>query len=379
MSATTAAAPAPSGIAADLENPTDVIRTVNFVTQGLTLFFIPAFVLIRFVSKYRSAGFNYTVDDCKSDTSTFYYLILTSSLLMVGYCMSGIVLSIYGGGYHQWEVPADHMEAFFKAGYAATIFYAPMALFVKLCLLTIIARVFSPYKKTVIGIYVFEGFLICYYISQLVVKIRICWPISAYWTGDASKCLDQAAVIMADSIISVISDVIILILPLPLTWSLQLPQKKKLRVAGMLCVGGLATAFSAWRLHLIQADGKSPDQTIIFTQVVLSGNAEAGIGLICACLPAAAALFWRITGSTSYGSQRNPGRSYQLSGLNASRSAKERGFQDIGAIESSDEATLVTHAQESQSREFGHGIMRKVEVSIASSEERPRTEKSIDV
>ena len=72
MSATTAAAPAPSGIVADLENPTDVIRTVNFVTQGLTLFFIPAFVLIRFVSKYRSAGFNYTVDDCKSDTSTFY-------------------------------------------------------------------------------------------------------------------------------------------------------------------------------------------------------------------------------------------------------------------------------------------------------------------
>lgn len=146
-----------------------------------------------------------------------------------------------------------------------------MALFVKLCLLTIIARVFSPYRKTVLGIYVLDGLLICYYISQLVVKIRICWPISAYWEGDSSKCLDQAAVITADSIISLISDVVILVLPLPLTWSLQLPRKKKLRVAGMLGVGGLATAFSAWRLHLILNDGKSPDQTIVFVQVVLSG------------------------------------------------------------------------------------------------------------
>jgi hypothetical protein len=146
-----------------------------------------------------------------------------------------------------------------------------MALFVKLSLLTIIARVFSPYRKTVHGIHAFAFLLICYYISQLVVKVRICMPISAYWSGDSNKCLDQAAIITADSIISLISDLIILVLPLPLTWSLQLPQKKKLRVAGMLCVGGLATAFSAWRLHLILTDGKSRDQTIVFVQVVLSG------------------------------------------------------------------------------------------------------------
>lgn len=146
-----------------------------------------------------------------------------------------------------------------------------MALFVKLSLLTIIARVFSPYKKTVKGIYVLDGLLILYYSIALIIKIRICWPISAYWEGDTSKCLDQAAVITADSIISVVSDAIILVLPLPLTWSLQLPRNKKLRVAGMLCVGGLATAFSAWRLHLILTDGNSPDATIVFTQVVLSG------------------------------------------------------------------------------------------------------------
>ncbi|KAF2867495.1 hypothetical protein BDV95DRAFT_445818, partial [Massariosphaeria phaeospora] len=289
MSAMAAAQP-PPGVEADLENPVDVLYTVNLVTQGLTLFFIPAFVVVRFLSKYRAAGLAFTLDD---------YLTGISCLLMIGYSVCGIFLSVYGGGNHIWEVPAENIKPFFQTSYAATIFYAPMALFVKLSLLTIIARVFSPYRKTVYGIYTLAVLLLCYYISQLVVKVRICWPISAYWEGDASKCLDQAAIIMADSITSLISDLVILVLPLPLTWSLQLPKKKKIRVAGMLCVGGLATAFSAWRLHLILTDGKSPDQTIVFTQVVLSGNAEAGIGLICACLPATAALLHQLRGRGS--------------------------------------------------------------------------------
>lgn len=169
------------------------------------------------------------------------------------------------------QSPFQPLSHLVQAGYAVTIFYAPMALFVKLSLLSIIARVFSPYRKTVQGIYALGIFLICYYISQLVVKIRICMPISTYWSGDTTKCLDQAAIITADSIISLISDMIILVLPLPLTWSLQLPRNKKIRVAAMMCVGGLATAFSAWRLDLILTDGKSRDQTIVFVQVVLSG------------------------------------------------------------------------------------------------------------
>ena len=85
------------------------------------------------------------------------------------------------------------------------------------------------------------------------------------------KCLDQSAIILGDSIISTVTDAIILVLPLPLIWSLQIPTDKKLRVGGMLAVGGLATAFSAWRLHLLRTDGASRDATILFVQIVLSG------------------------------------------------------------------------------------------------------------
>jgi hypothetical protein len=146
-----------------------------------------------------------------------------------------------------------------------------MAFFVKLALLFIIARVFSPYKKTVLFINVFIGVLFAYYASGLVLKARPCWPVSAYWHGELDKCLDQRAIIICDSVASVFSDLIILLLPVPLVGSLNMELKKKLRVMGILAAGGLATGFSVYRLIMIVMDGKSANQTMVFARVVLSG------------------------------------------------------------------------------------------------------------
>lgn len=147
-----------------------------------------------------------------------------------------------------------------------------MALFTKIALLLILVRVFGPQRRVVILIHVIMGLLTVYYIAAWIIKLRICWPISYYWGGSPEgTCLNQVQVIEADSIISVISDLVILLLPLPLTWSLKMPMSKKLRVAGMLGAGGLATAFSIYRLVLIVVEGDSANGTIVFVKVVLSG------------------------------------------------------------------------------------------------------------
>jgi hypothetical protein len=207
----------------------------------------------------------------------------------------------YGGGHDIWEVPKDDIQHFFQAGYAATIVYAPMALTVKLALVTLIIRVFgSVHKKTRIGLYLFVAMLVGYYGSGIFIKIFVCRPIPTYWTGPRDNCLDESAIIMADSIISVISDLVILLAPTPLTWSLQLPVRKRLRVIGILCAGGVATAFSVYRLGMILTEGSSSNSTIVFIKVILSGNAEIGIGLICTCLPAISAWFARRQRGTDY-------------------------------------------------------------------------------
>ncbi len=187
-------------------------------------------------------------------------------------------------------------------------------MFVKIALLVLTIRVFGvAHRKTLFGIYSLLTIVVLYYVSGLVVKICICMPISAYWRGETDKCLNQSAIITTDAIISVISDLAILCIPIPLIWSLQMPSKKKLRVIGILCAGGTATAFSIYRLGMIITEGKSTNQTIVFIKVILTGydkphraltyegtfahgnhrDAEVGIGLICACLPSATAFFLR--------------------------------------------------------------------------------------
>lgn len=76
---------------------------------------------------------------------------------------------------------------------------------------------------------------------------------------------------MADAVVSVVSDFIVLIMPLPLTMQLQMSKKKKLRVVGILGAGGLACASSIVRLVLIQLTGKSTDTTIAFMRINMFG------------------------------------------------------------------------------------------------------------
>jgi hypothetical protein len=82
-----------------------------------------------------------------------------------------------------------------------------MILFVKYALLSILIRIFSPYKCRICFIYVLFGCLTIYYVIAEIVKIRMCNPIPAYWTLDAgANCLDQRAALIADSVISVVTD-----------------------------------------------------------------------------------------------------------------------------------------------------------------------------
>jgi hypothetical protein len=56
----------PPGEIADLEHPRDVLRTVNLVTQALTLFACTMFVFIRGYHKFRIVRLSLASDDCET-------------------------------------------------------------------------------------------------------------------------------------------------------------------------------------------------------------------------------------------------------------------------------------------------------------------------
>ncbi|EER40944.1 integral membrane protein [Histoplasma capsulatum H143] len=285
MAAITPIIPPPPGVSSNFDHPTDVLRTVNLVTQYLTIAVVTIFVATRLIIKY----YRYS----RFDIEDFSY---------------------HGGGYHAWDVPQPEQREFLKISYAITILYVPMAFSVKVALLAIVIRIFNPDRKKVLGVYMILGVLLLYYIPAIFLKIFFCIPISGYWEGAASgaKCLNQQNLITADAVISMVSDFAILVLPLPLTWSLHIRKTKKLRVIGILGAGGVATAFSVWRLVIMIEQGASPNLTIVFIRIVLTGNAEAGIGLICACLPVISS-FYTYRKKSSSEVHQSPAQSYELS------------------------------------------------------------------
>jgi hypothetical protein len=153
------------------------------------------------------------------------------------------------------------------------VMYGPTAFLTKISILWIMIRVFNPYRKAIYFIYALLGIMVAYYIPAVIVKIRLCSPISRFWMGPSvgGSCLNEGSIILADAVISVISDLTILLLPLPLTLRLQMPMRKKLKVMAILGAGGLAVACSIIRLDFIVKFGNSPDATYAFMRINMFG------------------------------------------------------------------------------------------------------------
>ncbi|PGH10707.1 hypothetical protein AJ79_05298 [Helicocarpus griseus UAMH5409] len=361
--------PLPPGVIPNFENPKDNLNTVLIVTQIICIAFVTIFLGLRIYVRLAILK-TFGRED---------WTCIVSWILCLGYCTTGIFMAKNGGGYDQWDIRKTALPGYLKTGYAATVIYMPMAFLVKLALLMIIARVFSPHKKAVIGIYVFLALLFGYYASGFVIKARPCDPVPAYWLAANGDCLNQATILMCDSIVSVVSDLIILFLPLPLVWSLQMETKKKLRVMAIMGAGGLATAFSIYRLALVIISGATGNQVMFFTRVVLSGNAEIGIGLICACLPALNALIERKR--KEYSSRRHGesgGYDYQLSKVQ-NNSRVSRTAPKVTPEVDSDKDCLISYPQGKGFESSINNDTNSTDHSIRVSPDRSGILKTVDV
>ena len=152
--------------------------------------------------------------------------------------------------------------------------YGPTVLATKAAILLFLVRVFAPYKSYVNGIYGFLGLMTVYYVVMLILKCMICRPISMFWGATTEgQCFNQRLLILIDNVISLISDVVVLLLPCPLTKQLQVGRMAQVKIAAVFGIGGIACIFSLVRLVFIINDGQSADQTYTFVKINLTGYA----------------------------------------------------------------------------------------------------------
>lgn len=210
-----------------------------------------------------------------------------------------LVVTHYGEGHHVWELSQENYRDFLKVSlrrmkgvwgsaslltnhtspcikwlYISSVIYIPAAYATKATLLLLIARVFSVKEWISKAIRNFIIALGIAYLPVQIVKMVICRPISAYWeytaqvgvTGSNPYCVNQTYLFLTDISLAVITDFIILIVPIPLAMSMRaLGLWQKCKIIVLLSAGGVATATTVFRtVKIVQFIG-SQDPTADFT------------------------------------------------------------------------------------------------------------------
>ncbi|PVH76672.1 hypothetical protein DL98DRAFT_464679 [Cadophora sp. DSE1049] len=268
----------PPGTAPDFSQPKDVLHTVNFVTQSLCVSTVTILVFLRVYTRAVIQKIMYKED----------WACIVSWCFFIVYITDNFLFNLFGGGYHQWEVSKQDAINFQKVSYGGILVYGPTAYLIKLTILLFSASLYAAAHKSTLAIKTLIFFMLAFYIPMEFAKIFICNPISAYWDKAAhpgASCLDVKTLYFADTTVSVITDLAVLISPIPLIWGMNLSKARKFKVIALLAAGGIACVASVARLVMLAIIINSQDGTLNTVALNLLAVAEVSIGLICACLP----------------------------------------------------------------------------------------------
>ncbi|QMW28917.1 hypothetical protein G4B84_004252, partial [Aspergillus flavus NRRL3357] len=193
-----------------------------------------------------------------------------------------------GYGYHISQLPLSVLSRFRKCMLAAPVIYVPALAFAKLALLMLYYRLLQATHTLYVYVIYAVGFIIAGYSLALPLALIFgCSPIQKSWdiTITTGSCINTAGVYLATAITNTISDVILLLLPIPVVWGLRLPVIQKVGVLCMFGVGFLTTSISIVRLATLMPLVTSQDQTRDIALAAIFIDIEANTIIICGSFP----------------------------------------------------------------------------------------------
>ena len=126
--------------------------------------------------------------------------------------------------------------------YAAECLYPATVGTIKISTLLLFARIFPSRTFTRI-LWAVGLFISTYSTIMILILIFQCKPIKGYWDSSLeADCISNAKVFIAMASLNLITDFLVVCLPLPLLWKLQMRLGMKLQVMGIFSVGSLSVA-----------------------------------------------------------------------------------------------------------------------------------------
>ncbi|KAL2867943.1 uncharacterized protein BJX67DRAFT_380500 [Aspergillus lucknowensis] len=213
---------------------------------------------------------------------------------LIAYAVITIEADKHGNGVHQDTVAPSDLREYAKLADASQIFYAPLIFITKLSIFLLYLRVFAQSRegKTYRAIQLLIWFNLAFYLANFFLKIFQCIPRSKIWDKETpGRCININIPILVTAAINVVSDLLMLSLPIICVWRLQMSARKKLGISAIFAAGIFGCFASIMRLEVSVRNRDTEDKTYDWYTEILWTTAEVTCGIVASCLPALPTFF----------------------------------------------------------------------------------------
>ncbi|KAM5354113.1 hypothetical protein ACJ41O_000763 [Fusarium nematophilum] len=213
-----------------------------------------------------------------------------------------------GLGMHVWDLTEEQLLRPLKALFASILCYYLAFSFIKASFLFQFYRIFPRPRMRKI-IYFTAAFIFLFGIETVIMTIFLCIPVQKFWEPNIDGfCFDKKALWFTQSALHIITDMMILLLPMSELKHLNMPRRQKRALIFVFALGFFACATSIVRLQSLIHLTNGTDLTYDNAATATWSAGELNISLICANVPAMRPLLVRLVprllgGSTQQSSQ----------------------------------------------------------------------------
>ncbi|OIW26918.1 hypothetical protein CONLIGDRAFT_656191 [Coniochaeta ligniaria NRRL 30616] len=182
-----------------------------------------------------------------------------------------------GFGRHMYDVTAIQLQGYLDLLLVLALTYIWPPTLTKLAILVLYWRI-NPSRIFRGCILATAVMLLGYTITFSVLFGGPCNPLA---TG-SGVCLNNIAI--AQAVLNIVTDAIIIVLPIPTIHNLNMPVKQRIQVGVILALGSAACVASIVRVSYVKAMQANPDVTWTQASAAVWSCLELNLGILCNCL-----------------------------------------------------------------------------------------------
>ncbi|KAH7124762.1 hypothetical protein EDB81DRAFT_872415 [Dactylonectria macrodidyma] len=267
---------APPGYEVDFDHPLRKNDVAAYISAGVGLFlaflFFAQFLYVKLWVLRKADG------EAACLTLSWIFSIATQAIL---------IRSFYNRlmGLHVWEMTLVQFDESSKIMVLTPILYAVETGFAKASLIVFYYKL-SPQKLWKWSIYGVFFLVVGYNTAIFFAIIFACKPLQKNWKASMSggTCINRPAIYVATAALGILTDLVLLVMPIPMIVRLQMPSPQKTGLILLFIIGSATLVTSIVRMVLLLPILRDGDVTWAISGAVVWIFVESNLLIICASL-----------------------------------------------------------------------------------------------